>query len=218
MRTMMGKKLALATVASLALVTAACGSTDDDGDTDTGSSSSEQTTDTASDAGEDLVGPGCADYASQVPDGEGSIDGMAQDTVTVAASNNPLLTTLVAAVSGQVNPDVDLVDTLNGGEWTIFAPVDSAFDKLDADTMAAIQTPEGAETLASVLTYHVIEGQTAPDDIDGTFTTVNGADLTVSGSGDEITVGDQAAVICGGVKTANATVYLIDTVLMPPAA
>jgi uncharacterized surface protein with fasciclin (FAS1) repeats len=56
-----------------------------------------------------------------------------------------------------------------------------------------------------------------PDEIDGTFTTVNGADLTVSGSGDSIMVGDQAAVICGGVQTANATVYLIDTVLMPPA-
>lgn len=216
MRTTLGKKLALATVASLALVTAACGSSDDDSNN---TSSSPETSDSAnSDAAADLVGPGCADYASQVPEGEGSIDGMSQDTVTVAASNNPLLGTLVAAVSGQVNPEVNLVDTLNGGEWTIFAPVDSAFEKLPAETMAAIQTPEGADTLSSVLTYHVIEGQTAPDDIDGTFTTVNGAELTVSGSGDEITVGDQAAVICGGVKTANATVYLIDSVLMPPAA
>ncbi|MFV0286228.1 MAG: fasciclin domain-containing protein, partial [Demequina sp.] len=71
-----------------------------------------------------LVGPGCAAYAEEVPDGAGSIQGMSQDPVAVAASNNPMLTTLVAAVSGQLNPDVDLVDTLNGDEFTVFAPVD----------------------------------------------------------------------------------------------
>ncbi|WP_332641829.1 fasciclin domain-containing protein [Aeromicrobium sp.] len=54
--------------------------------------------------------------------------------------------------------------------------------------------------------------------MDGTLKTVNGAELTVTGSGDDIKVGDQASVICGGVRTANATVYLIDSVLMPPAA
>jgi uncharacterized surface protein with fasciclin (FAS1) repeats len=59
------------------------------------------------------VGAGCADYAKAVPSGAGSVDGMAQDPVAVAASNNPLLKTLVAAVSGKVNPKVNLVDTLN---------------------------------------------------------------------------------------------------------
>ena len=72
----------------------------------------------------DLVGPGCADYADAVPDGAGSVTGMSADPVAIAASNNPLLTTLVAAVSGKLNPDVNLVDTLNGGEFTVFAPVD----------------------------------------------------------------------------------------------
>ena len=162
-----------------------------------------------------LVGAGCADYAAAVPDGAGSVEGMAQDPVATAASNNPLLTTLVQAVSGQLNPDVNLVDTLNGDEFTVFAPVDDAFAKIDAATIETLQTD--SELLTSILTYHVIPGQMAPDEIDGTFTTVNGADLTVTGSGDEIMVGDQAAVICGGVTTANATVYLIDTVLMPPA-
>src|SRR6201991_2614192 len=61
------------------------------------------------------VGPGCAGYAAQGPTGPGSVTGMAQDPVAVAASNNPLLTTLTAAVSGKLNPDVNLVDTLNGG-------------------------------------------------------------------------------------------------------
>ena len=80
-----------------------------------------------------LVGPGCADYAEAVPDGAGSVEGMALDPVATAASNNPLLTTLTAAVSGQLNPEVDLVDTLNGGEFTVFAPVDDAFAAIDPD-------------------------------------------------------------------------------------
>jgi len=74
-----------------------------------------------------LVGPGCGSYAQQVPTGPGSIPGMAQEPVAVAASNNPLLTTLTAAVSGKLNSTVNLVDTLNGGQFTLFAPVDDAF-------------------------------------------------------------------------------------------
>jgi uncharacterized surface protein with fasciclin (FAS1) repeats len=214
------KSFAVAAVASLSLFTAACGSDDatDAPADDTASSAPSDDAPADADPAADLVGAGCADYAAAVPDGAGSVSGMAQDPVATAASNNPLLTTLVASVSGQLNPDVDLVDTLNGGEFTVFAPVDDAFAKLPADTVKAISEEKGGATLSSILTYHVIPGQIAPADIDGTFTTVNGADLTVSGSGDSITVGDSSAnVICGGVKTANATVYLIDSVLMPPA-
>ena len=161
-----------------------------------------------------LVGSGCAAYAEAVPDGAGSVEGMALDPVATAASNNPLLTTLVAAVSGQLNPDVNLVDTLNGDEFTVFAPVDDAFAKIDPATIEALKTDSA--TLSSILTYHVVPGQITPDDIVGMQTTVQGADLEVTGSGDDLMVND-ATVICGGVQTANATVYLIDTVLMPPA-
>jgi len=163
----------------------------------------------------DLVGTGCAAYAEAVPDGDGSIVGMAQDPVAVAASNNPLLKTLVAAVSGQVNPDVNLVDTLNGSEFTVFAPVDDAFAKLDAATIEALSQPENAELLTSILTYHVVPGQILPADLTGDLTTVQGDTVTVSGSGDMLKVND-SNVICGGVHTANATVYLIDTVLSLP--
>lgn len=168
----------------------------------------------AMDPAANLVGPGCEAYAEQVPDGDGSIMGMSQDPVAVAASNNPLLTTLVAAVSGQLNPDVDLVDTLNGDEFTVFAPVDDAFGKIDPATIEGLKTD--AETLSSILTYHVVPGQIEPADIAGTHTTVQGAELEVTGEGEMWMVND-ANVICGGVQTANATVYLIDTVLMPPA-
>ena len=171
----------------------------------------------AADAMGNLVGPGCAAYAKAVPDGAGSVSGMAQDPVATAASNNPLLKTLTAAVSGKVNPKVDLVDTLNGGKFTVFAPVDKAFEKVPAATLKELGTPKGADTLTKVLTYHVLPGQIAPDAIDGKHKTVEGDMLEVKGSGDDITVNGNAKVICGGVQTANATVYLIDTLLMPPA-
>ncbi|MFD5598501.1 fasciclin domain-containing protein [Leucobacter sp. NPDC058333] len=169
---------------------------------------------TAMDPAANLVGPGCAAYAEAVPDGAGSVMGMSQDPVAVAASNNPLLKTLVSAVSGQLNPDVNLVDTLNGDEFTVFAPVDDAFAKIDAGTIDTLKTD--SDLLTKILTYHVVPGQIEPADIAGTHTTVEGQDVKVTGSGDKLMVND-ANVICGGVQTANATVYLVDSVLMPPA-
>ncbi len=165
--------------------------------------------------GASLVGPGCADYAAAVPSGAGSVEGMAADPVATAASNNPLLKTLTAAVSGQLNPQVNLVNTLNGGEFTVFAPVDDAFAKVDAATLEKLKTD--STLLTSILTYHVVSGQLSPDQVVGEHTTVEGKTLTVTGSGDSLKVND-ANVICGGVKTANATVYLIDGVLTPPSS
>jgi uncharacterized surface protein with fasciclin (FAS1) repeats len=161
-----------------------------------------------------LVGPGCADYAAQNPTGPGSVTGMAQDPVAVAASNNPMLTTLTSAVSGKLNPNVNLVDTLNGSEFTVFAPTDAAFAKIDPATIEKLKTD--SDLLSSILTYHVVPGQASPAQVIGTHNTVQGGDVSVTGGGNAIKVND-AGVVCGGVRTANATVYLIDTVLMPPA-
>jgi uncharacterized surface protein with fasciclin (FAS1) repeats len=224
MRTM--KRIAAATaVVSALTMTAACGS-DSSADTssDTASSAAPSApessamapeTTAAADPAADLVGPGCADYAKQVPDGKGSVAGMAEDPVAVAAGNNPILKTLTATVSGKFNPKVNLVDTLNGGEFTVFAPVDSAFAKLPKSTLKLLATPKGAKTLQTVLTYHVVPNQMTPAEIEGqTLDTAQGGSVKVTGSGDNLKVND-ANVICGGVHTANATVYLIDSVLMP---
>ncbi|MEV5648642.1 fasciclin domain-containing protein [Nocardia sp. NPDC052254] len=206
----------MASVIALAAVTAgltACSNDDSGGSSTSVPASSMSSTPNVS-AAADLVGPGCKQYAQQVPTGAGSVEGMAQDPVAVAASHNPMLTTLTAAVSGQVNPQVNLVDTLNGGQFTVFAPVDSAFAKIPAATMDSLKTDSAA--LSKILTYHVVAGRISPDQIAGTHKTVEGAEVTVARNGDAIKVGD-ASVICGGVQTANATVYMIDTVLMPPA-
>lgn len=129
-----------------------------------------------------------------------------------AASNNPLLTTLTGALSGKLNPQVNLTDTLDGGQFTVFAPVDSAFAKLGPETLKALGS--NAERLTAMLTYHVVPGRLAPDRVAGLQPSVQGGLLAVTHDGDTITV-DGATVICGGIATANATVYLIDSVLAP---
>ena len=167
----------------------------------------------AADPAADLVGAGCAGYAEKVPSGPGSVSGMAQDPVATA-SNNPILTTLTAALSGKLNPGVNLVDTLNGGEFTVIAPTDDAFKKLDAATLARLKTD--APLLTSILTYHVIPGQLSPALVAGTHKAVEGADVTITGAGEALKF-DGSGLVCGGVQTANATVYMVDTVMMPPA-
>ena len=208
-------------IAAVALTASACGSSATDAGSATSPSTSASSAETPS-ATESpkadnaaLVGPGCADYAKAVPDGAGSVDGMSKDPVATAASNNPLLKTLTASVSGKLNPKVNLVDTLNNGDFTVFAPVDSAFAKLPAATVKTLGTD--AALLSKILTYHVIPGQLDATQIIGTHKTVEGGSVEVSGSGNDIKVDGTSAVICGNVKTANATVYLIDTVLTPKA-
>ena len=151
-------------------------------------------------------GAGCAEVPAT---GAGSFDGMSTAPVATAASANPLLKTLVTAVG-----EAGLVDTLNGApELTVFAPIDSAFAALPKATMdAAMADPKGL--LTKVLTNHVIEGKIAPDKIAGDHKTLGGGTITVSGSGEDFKVGD-ASVICGNVQTANATVYIVDKVLLP---
>ncbi|OBJ53170.1 fasciclin domain-containing protein [Mycobacterium sp. 1423905.2] len=162
----------------------------------------------------DLVGPGCADYAATNPSGPASVQGMSQVPVVEAASNNPQLTTLTSALSGQLNPQVNLVDTLNSGQYTVFAPTDAAFGKLPAATIDQLKTD--SNLLTSILTYHVVPGQATPAKVVGTHKTLQGGNVTVTGQGNNLRV-NNANVVCGGVSTLNATVYMIDTVLMPPA-
>lgn len=205
--------------AAVALTLSACSSatkeaTDAKETASSASSASVTSSVAAAPAAGDLIGSGCAAYAEQVPTGPGSVAGLAKDPVAVAASNSPVLTTLAGALSGKLNQSVNLVDTLNNGEFTVFAPTDDAFGKVDAATIDKLKTDSAL--LTSVLTYHVVPGQAGPTAVVGEHKTVQGAPLTVTGSGNDLKV-NGAGLVCGGIKTANATLYLIDTVLMPPA-
>lgn len=205
--------LAIAFILPMGL--AACGSSDTPATpAAAGSSSSSSaatmpaettTTDAMADASKQVFGAAC----SAVPkDGKGSFSGMATDPVATAASNNPLLSTLVTAVK-----TAGLVDTLNSApEITVFAPVNDAFAKIPAADLKAVLADKA--TLTKILTNHVVAGKLSPTQVAGTHKTLAGTSITVAGSGDAFTVG-KATVLCGNVPTANATVYIIDTVLMP---
>jgi uncharacterized surface protein with fasciclin (FAS1) repeats len=219
MKDVQTKTLAVSLAALAAVGFSACSSNKSDSAQQTSASASSSTTAPAMTGApaapaSDLIGSGCADYAALHPTGPASVTGMSQDPVATAASNNPLLSTLTAALSGKLNPNVNLVDTLNGGQFTVFAPTNAAFDKLPASTIDELKT--NADMLKSILTFHVVQGQESPSKVDGMLKTLQGAQVNVTGQGNDLKVND-AGLVCGGVHTANATVYMIDTVLVPPS-
>ncbi|MCX4678400.1 fasciclin domain-containing protein [Streptomyces sp. NBC_01433] len=203
--------VAVSAAAVLPLALTAC-SSDDSKDSAAGSTPSAASSPATSDGDsmnmDEPFGPACA---SVPKDGAGSFSGMAKAPVATAASNNPDLSTLVTAVK-----QAGLVDTLNNAEnITVFAPTNEAFAKVpkaDLDKLLANKAE-----LTKVLTYHVVGEKLTPKQLEnGSFDTLEKSKLTTSGSGMAYTVNDSSKVVCGNVPTANATVYIIDTVLMPP--
>ena len=155
-------------------------------------------------------GPGCASVPAS---GAGSFTGMSTAPVATAASANPLLSTLVTAVK-----KAGLVDTLNSASGiTVFAPDNAAFAKLPAATLASVLSNKAE--LTKILTYHVVSGRTTPAQLAaGTpLKTLEGATVAPALMGSTYEV-NSASVVCGNVQTANATVYIINTVLMPPSS
>ena len=108
----------------------------------------------------------------------------------------------------------NLVDSLNSAKGiTVFAPANAAFEKIPSATLNGVLNNN--DQLTKVLTYHVVAGRLSPDQLAGTHKTLEGQDLTVAGSGTAFTVNGNSSVVCGNVQTENATVYIVDTVLMP---
>jgi uncharacterized surface protein with fasciclin (FAS1) repeats len=214
-----GKALAVSCAALAVVGFSACSSNKSDSGQQTSSSPASSSaapamTSAMAAPASDLIGSGCSAYAAQNPTGPASVSGMAQDPVATAASHNPMLSTLTSALSGKLNPGVNLVDTLNNGEYTVFAPTNDAFAKLPQATLDELKT--NADKLKSILTFHVVQGQSSPAQVDGMHKTLQGAEVNVTGMGNDLKV-NNAGLVCGGVHTANATVYMIDTVLVPPS-
>jgi uncharacterized surface protein with fasciclin (FAS1) repeats len=135
-----------------------------------------------------------------------------------AADYRDIVDTAVAAGSfntpAKALTEAGLIETLKGkGPFTVFAPTDEAFAKLPAGTLDSLLKDK--EKLTAVLTYHVVPGQVAPDQLAGSHKTLQGDTIQVSGSGQDFTVNGTSSVVCGNIQTANATVYLIDQVLLP---
>ncbi|MFE3328093.1 fasciclin domain-containing protein [Streptomyces sp. NPDC059176] len=204
--------VAIAAAAVLPLALTACGessSSTSAADKGTTAPAEEKSTPGTEDAiaGEGPFGPACASVPEE---GAGSFDGMAKDPVATAASNNPALSTLVAAVK-----KAGLVDTLNNARnITVFAPTDDAFAKIPKADLDKVLADK--EMLTGILTYHVVGQKLAPQQLaDGRYETLQKSTLTTQGSGEDYTVNGHAKVVCGNVPTSNATVYIVDTVLMP---
>ncbi len=205
-----------AAVLALSVSLAACGSDNKASDTSSSKGDSSSSEPMASDgAGAQTFGPGC----SAIPtSGAGSFDGMVKDPVATAASNNPLLSTLVTAVTS-IN---GLADTLNGAQaLTVFAPYNDAFAAIPAKDLNGLVTEgkaKGQESaLYKILAHHVLGENDKASDVAGDKKTLAGDSLTIKGDAKSgMTVSDgtvTAKVLCGNIPTANATVYVIDKVL-----
>ncbi|MBX9682520.1 MAG: fasciclin domain-containing protein [Hyphomicrobium sp.] len=139
------------------------------------------------------------------------------------AVNSKDHTTLVAAVKA-----AGLVDTLSSkGPFTVFAPVNGAFDKLPEGTVATLLKPENKEKLAGVLTYHVVAGKLSAADLEAQakanggkveLKTVAGGTITLMESGGGWVVvdakGDKAKITIADVNQSNGVIHVIDTVLL----
>jgi uncharacterized surface protein with fasciclin (FAS1) repeats len=146
-------------------------------------------------------------------------------TIVDNAVNSKDHTTLVAAVKA-----AGLVDTLKGpGPFTVFAPVNTAFEKLPAGTVDTLLKPENKKALTGVLTYHVVAGRFSADELAQkvtqmggkfTLTTVQGGTLTVEKAGDTQLVvtdskGGKANITISNVLQSNGVIHVIDSVLLP---
>ncbi len=164
----------------------------------------------------DVFGPAC----SQLPQGSapGSLNSMGPQPVATAAGTNPLLTTLVTAVKAVPG----LPDTLNSTQGiTVFAPYNGAFDAVPKQSLQGLL--KDPNKLGGLLSYHVVgkrydaKGLVAA----GMTTELAGGALTIGGTPDAPTItdgqGNTAKVLCGNIPTSNATVFVIDRVLMPKA-
>ena len=152
-------------------------------------------------------GSGCASVPKS---GAGSFTGMATAPVATAASANPVLSTLVTAVK-----QAGLVNTLNSAAGiTVFAPDNAAFAKIPASTLKSVLADKAE--LTKILTYHVVAGRVTPAELASgkTLKTLEGSTVSPAMMGTSYTV-NGASVVCGNVQTANATVYVIGSVLMP---
>ncbi|MFI9809281.1 fasciclin domain-containing protein [Streptomyces sp. NPDC052301] len=149
-------------------------------------------------------GPGCSGLAQKAD--------TAKDKVVEAASAYPQLSQLVSAVVR-----AKLSDALDGKpDITVFAPNQQAFQNMTTSQLISLLGNEGQ--LKKVLTYHVVDKQITPDQLsDGSFTTLGGSKLTTSGSGTDFKVNGKANIVCGNIKAANATIYVVDSVLQPPS-
>ena len=167
--------------------------------------------------------------AAPVPDPQGSCDPVKAELATQGLdwtaldklpvgqvlAKIPSLSTFTSAMSGGLNPAVNVVPVLENGPYVVFAPNNDAFAKLDPAELETLKTDPAA--LYKLDYYHAFLGLLGPGDVAGQRPTQQGAEIKVTGKDGDIKVNDTTKVICGGIQASNARIYIIDTVLNPDA-
>ena len=137
-----------------------------------------------------------------------------QRDIVDTAINDGRFTTLVTALT-----NANLVDTLRGdGPFTVFAPTDDAFAAMDQDVLnAALADPNGL--LTEVLLYHVVSGNVPAADVVNLSSaiTIDGRLVTIEVVDGNVILNGNAQVIITDIETANGTIHVLDTVLLPPS-
>ena len=150
--------------------------------------------------------------------------GIYSQTIVDAAASNKDFSTLVTALKA-----AGLVDALSGeGPFTVFAPNNDAFGKIDSETLGSLLKPENVESLSNILTYHVVSGKLMASDVanalkDGygkvELTALNGQTFISRSKGGKIFLedknGDMSEVIATDVVGTNGVIHIIDSVIMP---
>lgn len=160
----------------------------------------------------DPQGPGCDAFKQALPNWKT----LATQPVSQVLGSIPDITTFNSAISGGLNPAVNIDPVLDNGPYVVFAPTNEAFAKLPPEQLDALRNNPAA--LTDLDFYHVFLGLLGPDDVKGQRPTQQGAEVKVEGKGDDIKVNGTAKVVCGGIQASNARIYLIDTVLDPADA
>lgn len=197
---------ATAAAAALTLVLSACGSEGEGAPQEAEQETAEEgTAGNGSAAGP--FGPGCSDFPQE---GAGSLDEMAGQPFAAAIADSPVLGNLSEALErAGLSEDMDTAEGI-----TVFAPTDDAFDMYpDGEMDDLLEDPDG---LAHLLNNHVVAGEVTAEELDGgVFDALNGGQVRSAVSDGEYTVDDYAPVVCGNVRTANATVHVVSMLLIP---
>ncbi|MUL78076.1 fasciclin domain-containing protein [Mycolicibacterium sp. CBMA 226] len=155
----------------------------------------------------DPQGPGCDKVKAGMPD----LKTLVNKPVSQALAAIPAISTFNSAVSGGLNPAVNITSVLDNGPYVVFAPTNEAFAALDPAKLESLKTDAAA--LTSLDYYHVFLGVLGNDTVKGQRPTQQGTQIKVTGDGGDIKVNDKAKLVCGAIEASNARIYVIDTVL-----
>ena len=160
----------------------------------------------------DPKGPDCGAFKEAMPNWKS----LANLPVSQALASIPQISSFNSAISGGLNPAVDITAMLDNGPYVVFAPTNEAFAALPPDQLEVLRTDPAA--LTTLVYYHEFLGLLGPDDVKGQRPTQEGTELEVTGSGGDISVNETTKVLCGGIPAQNARIYIIDNVLNPAEA